>query len=48
MLIAKLVGYVLQMTGSYTTVLLIAGVAYLTALAVVHILTPKLEPVRLG
>jgi ACS family hexuronate transporter-like MFS transporter len=47
MLIAKLVGYVLQMTGSYTTVLLIAGVAYLTALAVVHILTPKLEPVRL-
>jgi ACS family hexuronate transporter-like MFS transporter len=48
MLIAKLVGYVLQMTGSYTTVLLIAGIAYLTALAVVHILTPKLEPVRLG
>ena len=47
MLIAKLVGYVLQMTGSYTTVLLIAGVAYLTALAVVQILTPKLEPVRL-
>ena len=47
MMIAKLVGYVLQMTGSYTTVLLIAGVAYLTALAVVHILTPRLEPVRL-
>jgi ACS family hexuronate transporter-like MFS transporter len=47
MMIAKLVGYVLQMTGSYTTVLLIAGGAYLTALAVVHILTPKLEPVRL-
>jgi MFS transporter, ACS family, hexuronate transporter len=47
MMIAKLVGYVLQMTGSYTTVLMIAGAAYLTALAVVHILTPKLEPVRL-
>jgi MFS transporter, ACS family, hexuronate transporter len=47
MLIAKLVGYVLQMTGSYTTVLMIAGAAYLTALAVVQILTPRLEPVRL-
>ena len=47
MLIAKIVGYVLQMTGSYTLVLTIAGVAYLTALGVVQLLTPKLEPVRL-
>jgi ACS family hexuronate transporter-like MFS transporter len=46
MLIAKITGYVLQMTGSYTTVLLIAGAAYLVALAVVQILTPKLEPAR--
>ena len=29
MLIAKVTGYVLQMTGSYTTVLMIAGGAYL-------------------
>ena len=36
----------LQMTGSYTTVLLIAGGAYLVALALVQILTPKLEPAR--
>src|SRR5205814_1170377 len=47
MLIAKVTGYVLQMTGSYTSVLLIAGVAYLTALAAVQLLTPRLEPVRL-
>jgi ACS family hexuronate transporter-like MFS transporter len=47
MLIAKVVGYVLQFTGSYTVVLMIAGVAYLAALAVVHILTPTLEPARL-
>jgi ACS family hexuronate transporter-like MFS transporter len=47
MLIAKVTGYVLQMTGSYTTVLLIAGVAYLAALAVVQILTPRLEPARI-
>src|SRR6185503_13026110 len=48
MLIAKLTGYLLEMTGSYTTVLTIAGAAYLTALVVVHILTPKLEPARIG
>jgi ACS family hexuronate transporter-like MFS transporter len=47
MLIAKVTGYVLQMTGSYTTVLIIAGGAYLLALAVVQILTPKLEPARI-
>jgi ACS family hexuronate transporter-like MFS transporter len=47
MLIAKVTGYVLQMTGSYTTVLMIAGGAYLVALAVVQILTPKLEPARI-
>jgi MFS transporter, ACS family, hexuronate transporter len=47
MLIAKVTGYVLQMTGSYTTVLMIAGCAYLVALAVVHVLTPRLEPARI-
>jgi MFS transporter, ACS family, aldohexuronate transporter len=48
MLIAKVVGYVLQMTGSYTTVLMIAGGAYLVALAYVQLLTPKLEPAKLA
>ena len=48
MLIAKVVGYVLQMTGSYTTVLMIAGGAYLVALAYVQLLTPKLEPARIA
>jgi ACS family hexuronate transporter-like MFS transporter len=48
MLIAKVTGYVLQMTGSYTTVLMIAGAAYLTALVIVQMLTPKLEPVSLS
>jgi ACS family hexuronate transporter-like MFS transporter len=47
MLIAKVTGYVLQMTGSYTTVLMIAGGAYLVALTVVQILTPHLEPARI-
>jgi ACS family hexuronate transporter-like MFS transporter len=47
MLIAKLTGYLLQVTGTYVTVFMLAAVAYLSALALVHILAPKLEPVRL-
>jgi ACS family hexuronate transporter-like MFS transporter len=48
MLIAKLTGYILQATGSYVPVFLIAAFAYLTALAIVHLLVPKLEPARVG
>ena len=45
MLIAKIVGYVLQRTGSYMAPFFIAGMAYLTALLVIHVLSPKLKPV---
>ncbi len=45
MLIAKLVGYALQWTGSYMVPFLMAGVAYLLGLVVMQILAPKLEPV---
>jgi ACS family hexuronate transporter-like MFS transporter len=48
MLIAKVTGYALEWSGSYVTVFFIAAFAYLTALAIVHLLSPKLEPVRLG
>ena len=44
MLIAKLTGYILEATGSYVVVFLIAASAYLAALAVIHLLLPKLEP----
>ena len=47
MLIAKLTGYILEATGSYLPVFLIAASAYLIALAVIHVLVPKLEPARL-
>jgi MFS transporter, ACS family, aldohexuronate transporter len=47
MLIAKVTGYVLQISGSYTLVLTIAGVAYLLALGVIQILTPNLEPAHI-
>jgi ACS family hexuronate transporter-like MFS transporter len=47
MLIAKLTGYILQATGSYVPVFLIAAFAYVVALAVIHLLVPRLEPARL-
>jgi MFS transporter, ACS family, hexuronate transporter len=47
MLIAKIVGYVLQWTGSYMAPFFIAGMAYLSALLVIQVLSPKLEPVSI-
>jgi len=48
MLIANFVGFLLQATGSYVPVFMVAGSAYLLALAVVHTLTPRLEPAHLS
>jgi ACS family hexuronate transporter-like MFS transporter len=48
MLIAKVTAYVLEATGSYLPVFVIASVAYLFALGVVHVLSPKLEPARVS
>ena len=47
MLIAKLTGYLLDATGSYMPVFLIAAFAYLVGLAIIHLLVPRLEPVKL-
>jgi ACS family hexuronate transporter-like MFS transporter len=47
MLIAQLVGHVLQWTGSYAIPFFIAASAYLVALACVHLLSPKLKPAEL-
>jgi len=41
--IAKMVGYILQRTGSYVPIFILAGTAYLVALAFVQILAPRLE-----
>jgi MFS transporter, ACS family, aldohexuronate transporter len=46
MLIAVVVGHILQWTGSYMIPFFIAGFAYLIALAVVHLLSPDLAPVK--
>jgi ACS family hexuronate transporter-like MFS transporter len=47
MLMAKIVGYVLQWSGSYRIPFLIAGFAYLLALAIIHGISPRLEPVHI-
>lgn len=44
MLIATAVGLILQYTGSYLPIFIIAGSAYLIALAIIHLLAPRLEP----
>jgi ACS family hexuronate transporter-like MFS transporter len=43
MLIAKVVGYILEWTGSYFPVFVIAGSAYLVALLLIHWIVPRLE-----
>ena len=46
-LFSTFVGSLLQATGSYVPVFIVAGSVYLVALAVVHWLVPRLEPVKL-
>jgi ACS family hexuronate transporter-like MFS transporter len=47
MLISKVTGYLLDTSGSYVPVFIMAGGMYLFALLVIHLLAPGLEPVRL-
>jgi MFS transporter, ACS family, hexuronate transporter len=47
MFIADFTGHLLQWTHSYVPVFMIAGSAYFTALLLIQLLAPKLEPVRL-
>ena len=46
MFIAKVVGYILQRTGSYVPVFMLAGLAYLVAFCWVQLLAPRLEPAQ--
>jgi ACS family hexuronate transporter-like MFS transporter len=47
MVLALIVGEVLQRTGKYDVLWIIAASAYLTALLVIHLLVPRLEPAKL-
>jgi MFS transporter, ACS family, aldohexuronate transporter len=44
MMISYIVGYILQWTGSYVPIFIIAGSAYLIALLIFQLLAPKLDP----
>jgi len=45
---AKAVGYILQFTGSYVWVFLIAGAAYLFAFLLVQLLAPRIAPISIA
>jgi MFS transporter, ACS family, hexuronate transporter len=48
MLLAKYAGWVLDRLGSFAPLFAYAGCAYLLALLVVHLLSPRLAPARVG
>jgi MFS transporter, ACS family, hexuronate transporter len=48
MIIAPLVGWILDRTGSYLPIFIIAASAYLLALLIIHLLAPKLEPANIN
>jgi ACS family hexuronate transporter-like MFS transporter len=48
MIMSPLVGWILDRTGSYVPIFIIAASAYLVALTIIHLLAPKLEPAKLG
>lgn len=43
-LIAQATGWTLELTGSYWPILIYAGLAYLIAFTVIHLLVPRMEP----
>ena len=47
MVFSKYIGNVLESIGTYTPIFIVAGSAYLIALLVVHLLTPKMEVVKI-
>jgi ACS family hexuronate transporter-like MFS transporter len=47
MCVSPLVGFILDKTGSYLPIFIIAASAYLIALLIIHLLSPKLEPAKI-
>jgi ACS family hexuronate transporter-like MFS transporter len=48
MLMAEYAGYILQTVGTYKPIFAVAGMAYFVALAIIHLLSPRLAPARIG
>jgi MFS transporter, ACS family, aldohexuronate transporter len=46
--IAILTGFLLQFTGSYPGILIIAGSAYLVSVLIMHMLMPRFKPVAVS
>ena len=45
-LIAQATGWTLELTGSYWLIVIYAGLAYLLAFTVIHLLVPRMEPAK--
>ena len=48
MVFSQSAGTILQKTGSYWSLFLIAGSSYIVALGIIHLLTPRLQPADLS
>ncbi|HTQ99201.1 MAG TPA: MFS transporter [Candidatus Acidoferrum sp.] len=48
MLILKVTGYVLDLTGSFITLFVIAGSAYVIAWVIFHLLVPRMDPAKIA
>jgi ACS family hexuronate transporter-like MFS transporter len=48
MLLAKYAGWILDRVGSFAPIFALAGSAYILALLVIHVLSPRLAPVRVN
>ncbi len=48
MFIAELAGYILEWTGSYLPLFIIAASAYLVNILLIHLINPTLEPMKFG
>src|SRR5690606_44572 len=46
-MIAQATGWTLELTGSYWPIVIYAGLAYLLAATVIHLLVPRMEPARI-
>lgn len=47
-LLQKTAGYLVALTNSYTPLFIIAGLAYVTALLILHLMSPRLAPAKVG
>ena len=48
MIMAKYAGFVLEKIGTYTPIFIVAASAYLVALLVIHLISPKYAPAKVG